>query len=98
MTTDKIGNFLGKAKDSLTTMGNTITTKSKEIADITNLSARKAQLERENKENYLALGRLVAESGVIDEQAKELIGKIEVKKMDIEILEQQIEEAKDKDK
>jgi len=98
MTTDKIGNILGKAKDSLSVMGNTIATKSKEIADITNLSARKAQLERENRENYLALGRLVVESRTIGKEAEEMIGKIEVKKMDIEILEQQIEEAKDKDK
>ena len=96
MASEKIGSFLGKAKDSLSTMGNTIATKSKEIADITNLSARKSQAEREIKESYMALGKIVAESKTINDEAEALIGKIEVKKMDIEILEKQIEEVKEK--
>ena len=93
MGSEKIGNFFGKAKNGFATVGNTIANKTKEIASVTNLSADKVQLERENKDLFLKLGKMVYAAKTVTEGAQLIIKTLDENTAKIADIDRQIQET-----
>lgn len=91
---EKFGGFLGKAKDSITNIGETVASKSKEMVDVTKLSAQRTQASAELDEAYRQLGMVIYQKHAIDDEVEALFAKIADGQKKIRELAEQIEAAK----
>ena len=93
-TMEKFGGFLGKAKDSIVSIGETVASKSKEMVDVTKLSAKRTQVSNELDGYYRELGMVIYQKRAIDADIEALFARIAEAQQTVRELAEQIEAAK----
>ena len=90
---EKVGGFFGKAKEGIVSFGENVASKSKEMVDVTKLSAKKTKIGNEIDGYYRELGRLVYQERAVTEQTETLFARIAECQETMRDLSAQIEAA-----